>query len=583
MHKVRSRAFQDSWRAEESAGWHRWNPFFRDRHRGRRRQIPATNLVPTNTRNDQIDHFDENPPEGTRDLSDTTEIAEGSQEQESTPANDSSKNTTVGATGKSDTSNNTRRRKGGLKGLFHKKNRDQDGEKDLESNSDDFSGKSDKHKYTFWNQIYYSFFNSWLNVLLVFAPIGIALHFVKTVNPVVVFVVNFIAIIPLAGTLSYATEEIALRVGETLGGLLNATFGNAVELIVSIIALFQDQIVIVQTSLIGSMLSNLLLVMGMCFFFGGINRKRQHFNTTVAQTAASLLALAIGALIIPTAFNMFANDPNTTSDDATVRTGDAQFSRGTSVVLLFVYICYLIFQLRTHDDIYNAPSKKVTKVNLFKNKDDKEKGAASRAMANGANNIGGANLHQNVQDGMDAPEDDDEPQEEEKEEPTLTWIAAIFTLLWSTVLVAVCAEFLVDAINEVVESTGISKVFVGLILLPIVGNAAEHATALTVACKDKMDLAIGVAVGSSMQIALLVLPLIVVIGWIAGKADMTLNFDPFDIIILFVSVLLVNYLIADGESHWLEGVMLMILYIIIALAAWFFPNRDGTGEAAARR
>jgi Ca2+:H+ antiporter len=166
--------------------------------------------------------------------------------------------------------------------------------------------------------------------------------------------------------------------------------------------------------------------------------------------------------------------------------------------------------------------------------------------------------------------DDDKPEVPETAQLSLT--IAIVTLLISTVLVALNAEYLVDSINAITcGSTGISKNFVGLILLPIVGNAAEHATAVTVAVKDKMDLAIGVAVGSSMQIALLVLPFSVVLGWIMGK-DMTLDFDGFQIAVLFVAVLLVNYLIQDGKSHWLEGVLLMTLYIIIAVAAWYVPS-----------
>jgi len=171
---------------------------------------------------------------------------------------------------------------------------------------------------------------------------------------------------------------------------------------------------------------------------------------------------------------------------------------------------------------------------------------------------------------MANPEED----EDEPEVPQLSLPVAIFTLVAVTVLVALNAEFLVDSINAVTcTSSGISKTFVGLILLPIVGNAAEHFTAISVALKDKMDLSIGVAVGSSMQIALLVLPLVVVIGWMAGKGnEMTLYFDGFQLAMLFVAVLLVNYLIQDGKSHWLEGLLLMMLYIIIAVAAWFYPT-----------
>lgn len=171
---------------------------------------------------------------------------------------------------------------------------------------DDEDIKPEIRKFTVASQLRATILNSWINVLIIAAPVGIALYAIDA-DPVAVFVVNFIAIIPLAAMLSYATEEIALRTGETIGGLLNATFGNAVELIVAILALVKKEVTIVQTSLIGSMLSNLLLVMGMCFFFGGINRLEQHFNVTVAQTAASLLALAVGALIIPTAFENWSN------------------------------------------------------------------------------------------------------------------------------------------------------------------------------------------------------------------------------------------------------------------------------------
>ena len=263
------------------------------------------------------------------------------------------------------------------------------------------------------------------------------------------------------------------------------------ELIVSILALVAKppQIVIVQTSLIGSMLSNLLLVMGMCFFFGGWNRLEQNFNVVVAQTAASLLSLAVGSLIIPAAFqawaageasefflvfyqrlrvlNMFA--------DAEVKTQHiAALSRGTAVLLLLVYGCYLFFQLKTHSDIYNAPSQKVDK-----RRTKVEGGEVSKSlgtMGAGITTMGGPVAQANI---TKAPEAEDE-------EPQLSIWVAMLTLAVSTALVAICAEYMVDSINALTEKGGLSKTFVGLILLPIVGNAAEHATAVTVACKDKM-------------------------------------------------------------------------------------------------
>lgn len=409
-------------------------------------------------------------------------------------------------------------------------------------------------------------------------------------NDVAIFVVNFIAIIPLAGTLSYATEEIALRTGEVLGGLLNATFGyavadlgvkhlliiprNAVELIVSVIALFQNQFLIVQTSLLGSMLSNLLLVLGMAFFLGGINRFEQSFNTTVAQTAASLLFLAVASLIIPTTFEAWAQtgSADRTSSEQAIVTGVPQLSHATAIILLLIYGAYLFFQLKSHVSYYTAPSQK----NKTRFTEQQKEGWKQRT---GLRKVQAITGRKNTMD-MDQPfnipmggeeekEDDDQP-----ETPAISLAVAIITLAASTVLVALNAEFLVDSLNSVTcSSNGISKTFVGLILLPIVGNAAEHFTAVSVAIKDKMDLSIGVAVGSSMQIALLVLPLVVIIGWMAGKGDqMTLYFDGFQLAMLFVAILLVNYLIQDGKSHWLEGLLLMMLYMIIAVAAWFYPT-----------
>jgi len=214
--------------------------------------------------------------------------------------------------------------------------------------------------------------------------------------------------------------------------------------------------------------------------------------------------------------------------------------------------------------MYNAPSKKVAK----RKKSTKEEGDVFKAMAQvGGHSAAMTGGQANAENALRVPE-------EEPVVPTLSLIGALVTLAIATALIGVCAEFLVDSINAVTCKYHVSEYFVGLVLLPIVGNAAEHATAVTVAIKDKMDLAIGVAVGSSMQIALLVLPLMVVLGWIIG-ADMTLVFDDFQIVVLFVAVILVNYLISDGKSHWLEGVLLMALYLIIALAAWFYPKSSG--------
>lgn len=324
-------------------------------------------------------------------------------------------------------------------------------------------------------------------------------------------------------------------------------------------ALTQNKVIIVQTSLIGSILSNLLLVMGMCFFCGGLQRQEQYFNTTVAQTAASLLALAVASIIVPTVFDKTTGDVEVSA-----------LSRGTAVITLIVYGAYLFFQLKTHQTVFNAESQKVPAKPFKQNLAD---GAISKGMVNPAAMMG---MHMSSD-----PEQlrhmllnahprtsGDEEEDNDEEEPQLHFLVAILTLTLSTVVIALCAEFMVDSIDAITQGGGLSEEFVGLILLPIVGNAAEHATAVTVAIKDKMDLAIGVAVGSSMQVALFLIPLLVIIGWGMGIDDMDLSFDVFQVAVLFVSVLLVNYLIADGKSHWLEGMLLICLYFIIAVCSW---------------
>ncbi|GAB1318994.1 Sodium/calcium exchanger membrane region domain-containing protein [Madurella fahalii] len=442
-----------------------------------------------------------------------------------------------------------------------------------------------KQPFTIRNQVQRTLFNSWINLLLVAAPIGIIINYIPSVSRVAVFIVNFVAIVPLAAMLGFATEEIALRTGETLGGLLNATFGNAVELIVAIIALVHNQVIIVQTSLIGSILSNLLLVMGLCFFLGGLRRQEQHFNTTVAQTAASLLALAVAGVIVPTVFDMASTAP---------KSDVAKLSRGTSVILLFVYGGYLVFQLKTHSIVFAVESQKVEAkpFRSLRGRPSLREGAVAQGFVSPAGLMGGHGLLSqqsenekmrqlltnpprgngkapaggDEQEGVGAAQGEGEGEGEGgDEEPQLHFTVAVATLAISTAVIAFCAEYMVDSIGAITAGdAGVSAEFVGLILLPIVGNAAEHATAVAVAVKDKMDLAIGVAVGSSMQIALFVIPLLVMIGWGVGADAMVLSFDPFQVAVLFVAVLLVNYLIADGKSHWLEGMLLICLYSIIA-------------------
>ncbi|RUS33359.1 calcium/proton exchanger [Jimgerdemannia flammicorona] len=359
--------------------------------------------------------------------------------------------------------------------------------------------------------------SSYVNVLIIFVPLGIIAKLVGW-SPTVIFVLNFLAIVPLAKLLGYATEDLSIRVGETLGGLLNATFGNAVELIISIIALTKNLIRIVQASMLGSILSNLVFVLGFCFFLGGLKNYEQEFNATAAQTSASLMAIATSSLLLPAAFVASTSGLN-------VEDSILSISRATAIILLVIYAGYLYFQLRTHSALFVATEK--------------------------AGN-------------------------DESEDPQMPLWMVLALLGFVTVLVAVCAEFLVGAIDEIVLQWHLTETFVGLILLPIVGNAAEHVTAVTVSLKNKMDLAIGVAIGSSMQIALLVTPLMVIIGWIIG-VKMTLYFNVYETAVMFISVLIVNYLIGDGKSNWLEGLMLLGVYLIISISFFYFPDQAGSG------
>jgi Ca2+:H+ antiporter len=280
--------------------------------------------------------------------------------------------------------------------------------------------------------------------------------------------------------------------------------------------------------MLGSILSNILLVLGGCFLAGGITNTRtgttagieQDFNSTVASTMSSLMTVAAASLIIPATLYAALSKSNADSESNILF-----LSRGTAIVLLCLYVLYLVFQLRTHAKLFDA---------------------------------------ENAED------------DTVEEEPQLSVVAAGAVLVVVTVLVAICAEYLVDSIDSLVETAHISKTFIGLILLPIVGNAAEHVTAIVVAMKDKMDLALGVAIGSSMQIALLVTPFLVILGW-AIDEPMTLRFETFETVVFFLSVLVTTYVIQDGKSNYLEGAMLIGLYIIIALSFLVYPDDASDG------
>lgn len=414
-----------------------------------------------------------------------------------------------------------------------------------------------------------------VNWLLLFVPLGIVAEKVG-MGAVTVFTTNFMAIIPLASLLAFATEELGESIhNDSIAGLLNATFGNAVEVIVSVIALRQNQVTVVQASMLGSILSNLLLVLGSCFIVGGLRYKEQFFNQTAAQTMGSLLAVSVMALLLPAAF--YLSLPKDTSHLADKI---LDFSRGTSFVLLTVYVFYMVFQLKTHAFLFtedaDASAENVIQdleaqpANLSQALESAEPAsyygqgntAPESASSHSRSNSFLINRPKSIYDLGSSPEQH------------LSAVSAIAVLLLSTVMVSISADYLVGTIDEIVQTSGLSKTFIGLIIIPIVGNAAEHVTAIYVAYHNKMDLAIGVAIGSSLQIAIFVTPFLVLVGWIMD-VPMSLYFSMYETAVIFVSVFITNSLILDGSSNWLEGVMLVATYFIIGISFFLFPDTLG--------
>ncbi|AFY35814.1 calcium/proton exchanger [Calothrix sp. PCC 7507] len=354
-------------------------------------------------------------------------------------------------------------------------------------------------------------------VLLLFIPVSLAAHFLEW-GELIVFITAGLAILPLAAWMGTATEEIAVVVGPSLGGLLNATFGNATELIIALVALQAGLVDVVKASITGSIIGNLLLVMGLSMFLGGLRYKEQTFQSVVARVNASSMNLAVIAILLPTAMNY-------TSIGISQQTVQ-NLSLAVAVVLILVYALTLLFSMKTHAYLYDV-------------------GVA-----------------------------ESESEEPSHEKPNLWLWSGV--LLVCTLFVALESEMLVDSLEVATSQLGLTSLFTGVILVPIIGNAAEHATAVTVAMKDKMDLSLSVAVGSSMQIALFVAPVLVIAGWVFGQ-PMDLDFQPFELVAVAVSVLIANSISSDGKSNWLEGTLLLAAYTVLGFAFYFHPVIDGIG------
>jgi Ca2+:H+ antiporter len=355
-----------------------------------------------------------------------------------------------------------------------------------------------------------------VHYLGIFIPVAVVLEIVHA-SPVLIFSAAALGVIPTAAVMGQATEAIASRTGPGIGGLLNVTFGNAPELIIAFFALLEGLQEVVKASIVGSIIGNILLVLGAAMVVGGWNRDKQEFSRTAATAQSAMLLLALAALILPAAFQLIHGGglPGVGEERVNFGSDLEKLSFGVSIVLLLSYVGGLIFSLKTHRRVFNP----------FE---------------------GG--------------------EEEEHHWSTRT---AVIALAVSAVLVGLMSEILVGSISEASEDIGLSEFFVGVFIVAIVGNAAEHWVAVLVAAKDKMDLAVNIAIGSSAQIALFVAPILVLASFVVGPEPMALVFNGYELGALLFAVLIANFLTQDGESNWFEGVQLLALYAVFGLVFYF--------------
>ena len=343
-----------------------------------------------------------------------------------------------------------------------------------------------------------------LKFMLLFVPISFIGKFLNF-SPTIMFILAALSIIPLAGIMGEGTEEISSYTGPKIGGFLNATFGNATELIISFFALKSGLFEVVKSSIAGSIIGNILLVLGASMFIGGLKHKTQNFNINVVETTSSMLLFSLIGLCVPAFFTHTIN-PNL------LNTRYEGLSLVVAIVMFILYILSLIFSYFTHKDLYATTT------------------------------------------------------EEEGHESKWSLKKSIIILVIATVIIAIESEFLVGGIEDITSKLGLSEFFVGIILIPIIGNAAEHSTAITMALKNKMDVAIEIALGSSLQIILFVAPVLIFLSLLF--TPMSIIFNPFELVSLIASVIIANKVASDGQSNWLEGAQLMAVYFIIA--AGFF-------------
>jgi Ca2+:H+ antiporter len=359
---------------------------------------------------------------------------------------------------------------------------------------------------------------SLLHLLLVFVPVAFLLHF-SHAGGTWIFIASGLAIIPLAGILGEATEHLAEHVGPGIGGLLNATLGNAAELIIAVFALQAGLYGVVKASITGSIIGNLLLVLGASMVAGGIKHKSQSFNAIAAGMSSTLLLLSTAGLVVPALFYYLLKAHEVPADQ--LNRLDLDVSLDVAIVLFVTYLLSLVFSLQTHKHLY----------------------------------------------------DPTDYGHEEGVEPKEVWSLqkSLIILVVSTLFVAIMSEYLVHSIEAATDSLGMTEIFVGVVVVAIVGNAAEHSAAILMAIKNKMDIAVTIAIGSSTQVALLLAPLLVFLSDFIGPERMDLVFSPLEVLAVVLSSVLVNFVALDGKSHWMEGVQLLALYGVLGIAFYFLP------------
>ena len=391
-----------------------------------------------------------------------------------------------------------------------------------------------------------------LNWLLVFVPVAAAMRFVPALeNPTALFIVSCLAIIPLAGWMGRATEHLAEHLGEGVGGLLNATFGNAAELIIALFALSKGLEGVVKASITGSIIGNILLVLGLSLFLGGAKFTKQVFNRTAASVTATALTLAAIALVIPTIFHQAAAQVPVAQGGWTPER-EQNLSLAIAIVLFLTYVGTLIFSLITHKQLFAGESAKGAGTSAGA---DAEAQAAPMLPERGVLSEVGR-----------------ERTEMEEHGVSWTWQKSALILFVATAFVALVSEFLVGAVEDARTSLGFTEVFVGVIVVAIIGNAAEHSSAILMAMRNKMDLSIGIAVGSSLQIALFVAPILLFASYFIGPRTMNLEFTVPEVVAVIASIIIVEQISSDGESSWIEGVQLLSVYAVLAILFYFLPD-----------